>query len=165
MAQRTPTPEDLAILPTRGELSYQLPGVTWPDKTPVQITLRALSAREQATIDRAALAAGGKHGTEYDDMTALVETVCAGISQPRLDDAHKAIIWGWNVWLLEQIADQIRTLGRLPARDLQATLERLAGITIPEPAAGPTGAPRKRGAAKSGRAAGSPARDAGEPDA
>ena len=162
---RTPTPEDLSILPTRGELSYQLPGVTWPDGSPVQLTLRALSARDRAAVDRAAIAAGGQHKLEYDDATALVETVFYGISQPRLEDAHKAILWGWNAWLLEQIADQIATLGRLPARDLQAHLERLAGIGIPEPAARPTGSARRRGAAKSGDATGKSAGDTGEPGA
>lgn len=165
MAPRTPTPEDLSVLPTRGELSYQLPNVTWPDGSRVAITIRALSARERAAVERAAVAAGGQHKIEYDDMTALVETVYHGIAQPRLEDSHKAILWGWNVWILEQIADQITALGRLPARDLQTHLERLAGIAVPEPTAAAAGKARKRRADQPGGAAGNPARAAAEPGA
>lgn len=157
---RTPTAEDLALLPNRGELSYELPNVTWPNGSPVQLTLRALGATERAAIDRAAIAAAAAYKGEYDDTTALVETVFHGIASPRLDDEHKKILWRWNVWILEQIADQIAILGRLPARELEATLERLAGAAVPQPTARTPRAPRKSRAAQPDRTSGNAPGDA-----
>jgi hypothetical protein len=72
---RLPTVEDLSILPNRGEIAYDLPTVSWPDGTPVRLVLRALDARSQAAIDRAAIKAGAKNDIEYDATTAMVETV------------------------------------------------------------------------------------------
>lgn len=160
---RAPTPEDLSLLPTRGELSYELPTVTWPDGSAVELTLRAISARDRAAIDRAAIAAASAYKGDYDDTTALVETVFAGIARPQLDEEHKAILWRWNVWILEQIADQIAILGRLPARELQAHLERLAGIAVPEPQTSSAGPRRKRRAPKPDSPTGNPAGDTPEP--
>lgn len=160
---RTPTPEDLSVLPTRGEVSYTLPNLTWPDGSPVHLTVRALGATERAAIDRAAIAAAAAYKGEYDDTTALVETVFYGIAQPKLELEHKAILWRWNVWLLEQIADQIALLNELPARELQTHLERLAGIPVPEPTPGAAGASRKRRARKSDRATSNPPGDADQP--
>ena len=135
---RYPTVEDLGTLPTRGEIAYDLATVTWPDGSPVHLKLRALDARAQAAVDREAAKAGAKHGIDYDHATAMVKTVFLAIAEPKLEEHHESILWGWNAWILSEIADQIAILGRLPARDLQSALERLAGVAIPDAPAKPS---------------------------
>lgn len=85
------------------------------------------------------MSVGQKHGIDYDYQTALVLTVFHGIAEPRLEEGHQSILWGWGTFVLEGIAEHITQIGRLPARNLQATLERLAGIPVPDPPA-----PQKR---------------------
>lgn len=156
---KTPTPEDLSLLPTCGEISFEIPNVTWPDGSPVELTLRALDAQGRAAVDRAAIAAGTKVGIDYDDATALVETVFQGIVRPTLTEDHRRILWKWNAWILDQLAEEIDRLGRLPARQLQAYLERLAGRAIPEKPERKKATARKRARRPVDQPAGNPPGD------
>lgn len=139
---RTPTAEDLALVPTCGEIEFTIPRVTWPDGSPFTIQLRALDARQSADVDRKATKAGAQHGTSYDDYTALVWTVFYAISKPRLTENQMGVLWDMNASILAEIADYLATLAILPARELQAHLERLAGVAVPEKKS------RKRGSAR-----------------
>lgn len=159
MAGRIPTAQDLALAPSCAELEIDLP-LAWPDGSPMRITLRALTARQRMAANRAAVKAAQEWGGEFDDDVWAVKTAFYGIARPQLTEAQESILWDMNAWVRDQIIDAIDTLQRLPARAVEAELERLAGTPVPP-------APPKK---KSGRQRPEPdpvdrgARPADEPD-
>lgn len=130
MAGRTPTAQDLALAPSCAELEIELP-LTWPDGTPMVITLRALTARQRMAANRAAIKAAQEWGGEFDDDVWAVKTAFYGIARPQLTEAQESILWDMNAWIRDQIVDAIDTLQRLPARAVETELERLAGTAVP----------------------------------
>lgn len=131
--KRRPSAQDLANCDQLGQLPIQLPQLTWPDGTQMELLIRARSAEDRAKCDRAATLAAIKldMGSTFDEQTYAIYTVFYGLAEPKLSDAQIPILWSLNTNIIDELADAIERIEKLPAAALKARLERMAGSAIP----------------------------------
>lgn len=132
--KRRPSAQDLANCDQLGQLPIELSQLTWPDGSPMELLLRARSAEDRAKCDRAATRAAITldMGSSFDDHTYAIMTVFYGLAEPRLTEAQLPILWSLNTHIIDELADAIERIEKLPAALLKARLERLADAAIPE---------------------------------
>jgi hypothetical protein len=133
-APRTPTLEDFATVPQLAEVPLVIPQLTFPDGSPFEIRVRALSARERAACERAAIkaAAERKDGSTFDEHVWAIERAFYALVSPRLTPAQKDQLWDWNPHVIDAIVGCSSRLEKLPARAVELEVERLAGVTVPD---------------------------------
>lgn len=158
---RVPTPEELTVLPTRGEIPLRLNGVTWPDGAPVVLWLRARSFEQRATAANKAAKYAKDHGYHEDEAWALL-AARAFIARPEISDAQLHVLAGLNPRIIDEIVAAGERIEHLDARLIAAALEDLAGVATP-PAPEPAVAAGARAAdAADGDGGGAPVRGAGK---
>jgi hypothetical protein len=127
---KTPTPEDLALIPTRGEIPLELNEVTWPDGSPVVLWLRGRSFLEMASANYRAAEYARKHGITEDDAWALLAAK-SYIARPEISDAQLHVLTGLNPRIISDIIQAGERIEAIDARLIQSAVEQLAGVATP----------------------------------
>lgn len=120
--------EDLASVPQLAEIPIAIPQLTWPDGSPFEVTIRALSFEERRAVNRAATKAAEGLPTPMDPDTWALETVFRGLVKPKLTESQKQFLKDTNATVIDDLADAIVRIGRLPARAVERAVERLAAV-------------------------------------
>ena len=154
--KRRPSAQDLANCDQLGQLPIELSQLTWPDGSPMELLLRARSAEDRAKCDRAATRAAIQldMGSTCDENTYAIMTVFYGLAEPKLTEAQLPILWSLNTNIIDELADGIERLEKLPAAALRARLERMANTPIPAAESASTKKRRATSAAELDRGAG-----------
>lgn len=138
--ERVPTIQEIALTRQLAELPMEVKGWAWPDGRPMKVKVRALTFAERRECNRLAMEAGLKAMPKgftpgqvlpFDDDVWALEAVVRGLVEPKLPRAAIAVLGDMNAAIIDQLADAITRLGKLPAAFVAAELERLAGRAVP----------------------------------
>lgn len=120
--RRIPTVEDIRDMPQLAQITMPIPVWEYADGKVVEVTVRARTFRERRHCMMAALEAG-KDG-KPDEDTWAIETVLAGLLEPRFSKDQVAILWDSNPSAIDIIAEAITRLEDVSARKLSAEIAR-----------------------------------------
>lgn len=120
--RRIPTVEDIRDMPQLAQITMPIPVWEYADGKVVEVTVRARTFRERRHCMMAALEAG-KDG-KPDEDTWAIETVLAGLLEPRFSKDQVDILWDSNPSAIDIIAEAITRLEDVSARKLSAEIAR-----------------------------------------
>lgn len=131
---RTPTVEDIRDIPQLARLTLIVPVWEYQDGTAVEVTVRCRTFRERRHCLMMAMEAG-KNG-KPDEDTWAIETVLAGMVEPKFTRDQVGILWDSNPAAIDLIAETVVRLEEVPARRLSNEIIRQSGapaaIVTPE---------------------------------
>jgi hypothetical protein len=132
--KRVPTVEDVRDIPQLAQMTIPVPVWEYSDGETIEVTLRARTFRERRHCLMMALEAG-KNG-KPDEDTWAVETVLAGMVEPKFTRDQIGILWDSNAAAIDLIAETIVRLEDVPARRLSREIIRQsdapASVVAPE---------------------------------
>lgn len=120
--RRVPTVEDIRDMPQLAQITLPIAVWEYADGKTVEVTVRARTFRERRHCMMAALEAG-KDG-KPDEDTWAIETVLAGLLEPRFSKDQVSILWDSNPTAIDVIAEAITRLEDVSARKLSAEIAR-----------------------------------------
>lgn len=123
--KRIPTVEDIRDIPQLARLTLVIPIWEYSDGTVVEVLVRSRTFRERRHCLMMAMEAG-KNG-KPDEDTWAIETVLAGMVEPKFTRDQIGILWDSNPAAIDLIAETIVRLEEVPARRLSNEIARQSG--------------------------------------